>query len=92
MPSLLPQSPDGETEAIHRSTYIERDRRAGITDTMSEEANVPKTKIAVYCGSSPGHDPRHLAMARNLATAMAKRNIGLGTVRPGSSSVPATSY
>lgn len=43
------------------------------------QQNVPKTKIAVYCGSSPGHDPRHLAMARNLAHAMAKRNIGLGT-------------
>lgn len=40
---------------------------------------VPKTKVAVYCGSSPGHDPRHLAMARNLAHAMAARDIGLGT-------------
>lgn len=45
---------------------------------MSNES-VPKTKVAVYCGSSPGNDPRHLAMARNLAHAMAKRNIGLGT-------------
>lgn len=54
------------------------------------ESNVPKTKIAVYCGSSPGHDPRHLAMARNLAHAMAKRNIGLGT-QSSSSSVSTTS-
>lgn len=48
---------------------------------MSNE-NVPKTKVAVYCGSSPGNDPRHLAMARNLAHAMANRNIGLGTQSP----------
>ena len=54
---------------------------------MSNE-NVPKTKVAVYCGSSPGNDPRHLAMARNLAHAMAKRNIGLGTQTPSPSSSP----
>lgn len=57
---------------------------------MSQES-APKTKIAVYCGSSPGHDPRHLAMARNLATAMAKRDIGLGTPPPAPpASSPAT--
>ncbi|PKS10680.1 hypothetical protein jhhlp_002436 [Lomentospora prolificans] len=40
-------------------------------------ASVPQTKFAVYCGASPGHDPKHLAMARELAQAMAKHNIGL---------------
>ncbi|SPO00774.1 related to Rossmann fold nucleotide-binding protein [Cephalotrichum gorgonifer] len=39
--------------------------------------SVPQTKVAVYCGASPGNDPRHLAMARELAHAMAKRNIAL---------------
>lgn len=37
-----------------------------------------QTKIAVYCGSSPGHDPAHMEMARDLARVMAENNIGLG--------------
>lgn len=37
-----------------------------------------KVKIAVYCGSSPGHDPAHMEMARQLARVMAKNNISLG--------------
>lgn len=45
---------------------------------MAEAPNsVPQTKIAVYCGASRGNNPKHLAMARELAQAMAKHNIGL---------------
>lgn len=40
--------------------------------------SVPRTKFAVYCGANPGNNPKHLAMARELAQAMAKHNIGLG--------------
>lgn len=40
---------------------------------------VKKTKICVYCGSSPGFHPAHMEAARELARAMARNNIGLGT-------------
>ena len=33
--------------------------------------------ICVYCGSSPGHDPRHEAAARALGAAIANAGIGL---------------
>jgi uncharacterized protein (TIGR00730 family) len=33
--------------------------------------------ICVFCGSSPGHAPGYLALARRLGTAMAKRGVGL---------------
>ncbi len=33
--------------------------------------------IGVFCGSSPGHDTRHLALARSLGAALAQRGIGL---------------
>ncbi|MFY9658414.1 MAG: TIGR00730 family Rossman fold protein [Methylocystis sp.] len=33
--------------------------------------------ICVYCGSSPGHDPRHEAAARALGAAIADAGIGL---------------
>lgn len=37
----------------------------------------PQTKICVYCGSSPGHNPAHMQAARDLARVMAEKNIGL---------------
>jgi hypothetical protein len=37
-----------------------------------------RTKICVYCGASPGHDPAHMEAARQLAREMAKNNIALG--------------
>lgn len=37
-----------------------------------------KTKICVYCGSSPGTRPEHMEAARQLAQTMAANNIGLG--------------
>jgi uncharacterized protein (TIGR00730 family) len=33
--------------------------------------------ICVYCGSSPGHNPAHVAAARNLGSRMAEAGIGL---------------
>lgn len=33
--------------------------------------------IGVFCGSSPGHDTRHLALARSLGATLARRGIGL---------------
>ena len=35
-------------------------------------------RIAVYCGSSPGSDPRFLSNARALGHALASRGIGVG--------------
>ena len=35
------------------------------------------TKLAVYCGSAPGHDPAFTDAARLLGTLMAQHNIGL---------------
>jgi len=37
-----------------------------------------RTKICVYCGSSPGYDAAHMEAARDLARVMAANNIGLG--------------
>ena len=35
------------------------------------------TSVAVFCGSSPGKDPRHLALATELGKVIAKRNLRL---------------
>lgn len=45
-------------------------------------AELRKTKICVYCGSSPGNKPEHMEAARALAKAMAAHNIGLGKLHP----------
>ncbi|CAK7224347.1 hypothetical protein SCUCBS95973_005486 [Sporothrix curviconia] len=42
------------------------------------DPSVPKkTKICVYCGSSPGKNPVYMQAARDLAKVMADNNIGL---------------
>jgi uncharacterized protein (TIGR00730 family) len=33
------------------------------------------SSIAIYCGASPGHDPRYLAAARDVGAALAQRGI-----------------
>ena len=33
--------------------------------------------VGVFCGSSPGHDPRHLVLAREVGAALAHRGLGL---------------
>jgi uncharacterized protein (TIGR00730 family) len=38
---------------------------------------VPAHRLCVYCGSSPGTDPAHVAAARALGGAMAEAGIGL---------------
>lgn len=40
-----------------------------------------RIKICVYCGASPGASPAHMEAARNLARAMAAKNIDLGQFR-----------
>ncbi|KAI6377562.1 hypothetical protein MCOR25_002544 [Pyricularia grisea] len=47
------------------------------TNGTNGSNGVKKTKICVYCGSSPGHHPAHMEAARELARAMARNNIGL---------------
>lgn len=37
---------------------------------------MPK-RICIFCGSSPGHDPAHLAAAREAGRALARRGLGL---------------
>lgn len=38
----------------------------------------PRTKICVFCGSSPGKKPEYVEAARTLARAMAANDIDLG--------------
>ncbi|KAL2891076.1 LOG family protein [Ceratocystis lukuohia] len=45
--------------------------------TSEEPVKAPRTKICVYCGSSPGTDAAHVEAARALATAMAENDIDL---------------
>ncbi|OAA72439.1 lysine decarboxylase-like protein [Cordyceps fumosorosea ARSEF 2679] len=45
--------------------------------TNGAAAAVPRTKICVFCGSSPGKGPEYLEAARTLARAMAAKNIDL---------------
>ncbi|CAK7243664.1 MAG: hypothetical protein STHCBS139747_005190 [Sporothrix thermara] len=46
--------------------------------TVIADPSVPKkTKICVYCGSSPGKNPVYMQAARDLAKVMADNNIGL---------------
>ena len=48
-----------------------------MTHTTSTNMTV-RTKICVYCGASPGASPAHIEAARNIARAMAAKNIDLG--------------
>ena len=48
------------------------------SNTNGTSNAVPKTKICVYCGSSPGTNPVHMQAARDLAKVMAENDIGLG--------------
>lgn len=41
------------------------------------DARPPLRHIAVFCGSAPGTDPRHLAAARQLGHDLATRGIGV---------------
>ncbi|KAK3326260.1 hypothetical protein B0H66DRAFT_153104 [Apodospora peruviana] len=51
---------------------------SGPTSRTDTPSNAPKrTKICVYCGSSPGFAPEHMEAARSLARAMAAANIAL---------------
>ena len=34
-------------------------------------------RLCVFCGASPGHDPRYLALARSVGAGLAARGIGL---------------
>ncbi|KAB8291597.1 hypothetical protein EYC80_006397 [Monilinia laxa] len=45
--------------------------------TNSSSTTPPATKICVFCGSSPGLSPAHMAMARSLAQYMASQKISL---------------
>ncbi|KOS21329.1 LOG family protein [Escovopsis weberi] len=40
-------------------------------------AELPRTKICVYCGASAGNSPEHLEVARDLARVMAENDIDL---------------
>jgi uncharacterized protein (TIGR00730 family) len=37
----------------------------------------PEHRLCVYCGSSTGHNPHYVSVARDLGTAMARAGIGL---------------
>ncbi|KAK0635293.1 hypothetical protein B0T17DRAFT_482463 [Bombardia bombarda] len=52
--------------------------RTNTPSNLSPEARSTKrTKICVYCGSSPGFDPAHMEAARALARVMAANDIAL---------------
>ncbi|CAK7272002.1 hypothetical protein SEPCBS57363_004910 [Sporothrix epigloea] len=46
-------------------------------ESGSAASTPKKTKICVYCGSSPGKNPVYMQAARDLAKVMADNNIGL---------------
>ncbi|KAL1896539.1 hypothetical protein Sste5346_004573 [Sporothrix stenoceras] len=46
-------------------------------DDFADPSVPKKTKICVYCGSSPGKNPVYMQAARDLARVMAENNIGL---------------
>ncbi|ROW09155.1 hypothetical protein VPNG_05751 [Cytospora leucostoma] len=50
---------------------------AGLESSGTSTPSNRKTKICVYCGSSPGNKPEYLEAARQLARVMAANNIGL---------------
>ena len=52
--------------------------RTSTPSNLNPNAAPRRTKICVYCGSSPGNDPVHMETARALARAMAANDIGLG--------------
>ena len=58
-----------------RLVYISSSSRMTYTASTNMTA---RTKICVYCGASPGASPGHMEAARNLARAMAAKNIDLG--------------
>ncbi|WP_420237904.1 TIGR00730 family Rossman fold protein [Telmatobacter bradus] len=45
--------------------------------TQTETQNELKHRVAVYCGSAAGTDPRFLADARRLGTTIAARGLGM---------------
>lgn len=55
---------------------------AGLESSGASTPSNRKTKICVYCGSSPGNKPEYLEAARQLARVMAANNIGLGEPPP----------
>ena len=67
---------NGESTTTHNSAS--EAAIAAEINGQSTQHKVLKTKFAVYCGASPGKRPEHLAMARELARAMHKHDIGLG--------------
>ena len=44
---------------------------------MSQQSSVPKHRLCVYCGSSPGKNPAFMMAADALGTNLARANIGL---------------
>lgn len=51
---------------------------AASTPNTDGPAAQRRTRICVYCGSSPGSKPEHMEAARQLARVMAANNIQLG--------------
>ncbi|KAL2067715.1 hypothetical protein VTL71DRAFT_15811 [Oculimacula yallundae] len=45
--------------------------------TSTSENGVPRTKICVFCGASPGNSPAHMEAARALARVFHEKNISL---------------
>ncbi|QSZ29445.1 hypothetical protein DSL72_003959 [Monilinia vaccinii-corymbosi] len=69
-PSPIPSRCDPTDPSI--SSPLAQTTKSSITGTTP-----PPTKICVFCGSSPGLSPAHMAMARSLARYMASQNISL---------------
>jgi len=45
-------------------------------------------RICVFCGSSPGNDPRYLEAARSMGRILAGRGLGLVDPPPGDDPAP----
>ncbi|KAG4418894.1 hypothetical protein IFR04_007930 [Cadophora malorum] len=78
----LPASNSG-TDSPNPHNSLFKINPANILSTTSNENvaptsdGIPKTKICVFCGASPGNSPAHMEAARSLARVFHENNISL---------------
>ncbi|KIH95046.1 lysine decarboxylase-like protein [Sporothrix brasiliensis 5110] len=72
MPSASRTSTPTATSTVHSNLS-----QVTSVDDVADPSLPKKTKICVYCGSSPGKNPVYMQAARDLARVMAENNIGL---------------
>ncbi|CZT50125.1 related to Rossmann fold nucleotide-binding protein [Rhynchosporium secalis] len=62
---------------INPANIISTTRDEKLDSVSSSDGPVPRTKICVFCGASPGNSPAHMEGARALARVFHENNISL---------------